>query len=647
MKGVCYRTLPDRFEGLLHLFYFTEQLESIVSSTATSQLTQSLQHFATQLRIHSIQATTEAGSGHPTSCCSAADIVATLFFSVMHYDPKNPQCHGNDRFILSKGHAAPLLYAAWAEAGFIQPRDLMNLRKLSSDLEGHPTPRLPFVDMATGSLGQGLCGGVGIALNHKYLDQNDARVYVLMGDGESVEGSVWEAAEIAQHKQLDNLCAIVDINRLGQSDPTLLEHDINAYQARWKGFGWHTIPVDGHDHTALLEAFHEATNTHDQPTVLLAKTFKGKGISFAEDKMNWHGKALSQDDAQTAIQELSAYLHDGPNPPQIQPPTVIDTSPPKILPVAPPAYDPEKSIATREAFGEALVHLGEANPLVVALDADVKNSTFTDKFGQRFPSRFFENFIAEQNMVGAAAGLAACGKIPFAATFACFLTRAYDFIRMSAISQSNIKLMGSHAGVSIGEDGPSQMGLEDLAMMSSQPGVTVLYPSDAVCAYHLVQAAASHDGMVYMRTSRPKTPILYGNDDIFHIGGSKVLRQSENDRLTIVAAGVTLFEALKAYEELATAGINVRVVDLYSIVPVDTTTLLDCARATSNIFLTVEDHYAHGGLGDAVLSALSGEGIRLHKLAVREIPHSGKPTELLDRYNISARVIVETAKRII
>ncbi|WP_447968220.1 transketolase [Nitrospira sp. M1] len=618
-----------------------------MSPTASGQSLQSLQHYATQLRIHSIQGTTKAGNGHPTSCCSAADIVATLFFRIMRYDPTNPKQRGNDRFILSKGHAAPLLYAAWAEAGFIQREDLLTLRKLSSDLEGHPTPRLPFVDMATGSLGQGLCGGVGIALNHKYLDQNDARVYVLMGDGESVEGSVWEAAEIAQHKQLDNLCAIVDINRLGQSDPTLLQHDMNAYQARWKGFGWHAIPVDGHDHAALLEAFHEAANTHDRPTVILAKTFKGKGISFTEDKMNWHGKPLSQEDAQRAIQELSAFLNTEEGPPSIQAPTPYEAPPPKILPVAPPAYDAQKPVATREAFGEALVHLGEVNPLVVTLDADVKNSTFTDKFGQRFPTRFFENFIAEQNMVGAAAGLAACGKIPFAATFACFLTRAYDFIRMSAISQANIKLMGSHAGVSIGEDGPSQMGLEDLAMMSVQPGVTVLYPSDAVCAYHLVQAAASHDGMVYMRTSRPKTPILYGNDDIFHIGGSKVLRQSEQDRLTIVAAGVTLFEALKAYDELAAAGIHVRIVDLYSIVPIDTATLLECARATSHTFLTVEDHYAHGGLGDAVLSALSGEGIRLHKLAVREIPHSGKPDELLDRYGISARVIVETAKRLV
>jgi len=642
-----YRVSLSSIRGLLRPFYFTKQLESIVSPTASGQSIQSLQHYATQLRIHSIQGTTEAGSGHPTSCCSAADIVATLFFAVMHYDPANPKDRGNDRFILSKGHAAPLLYAAWAEAGFIKRDDLLNLRKLSSDLEGHPTPRLPFVDMATGSLGQGLCGGVGIALNHKFLDQNDARVYVLMGDGESVEGSVWEAAEIAQHKQLDNLCAIVDINRLGQSDPTLLQHDLKAYQARWKGFGWHTIPVDGHDHSALLEAFQEAANTHDRPTVILAKTLKGKGISFAEDKMNWHGKPLSQEDAQKAIQELSKFLNTEEGPPTIQAPTSHETTPANILPVAPPAYDTQKSVATREAFGEALVHLGEVNPLVVALDADVKNSTFTDKFGQRFPTRFFENFIAEQNMVGAAAGLAACGKIPFAATFACFLTRAYDFIRMSAISQANIKLMGSHAGVSIGEDGPSQMGLEDLAMMSVQPGVTVLYPSDAVCAYHLVQAAASHDGMVYMRTSRPKTPILYGNDDIFHIGGSKVLRQSDQDRLTIVAAGVTLFEALKAYDELAAAGIHVRIVDLYSIVPIDTETLLDCARATSNTFLTVEDHYAHGGLGDAVLSALSGEGIRLHKLAVREIPHSGKSDELLDRYGISARVIVETAKRLV
>ena len=614
--------------------------------TATSPLAQYIHHKATQLRIHSIRSTTEAGSGHPTSCCSAADIVATLFFGVMRYDPTTPRNPDNDRFVLSKGHAAPLLYAAWAEAGLIDPDELLRLRTLGSDLEGHPTPRLPFVDMATGSLGQGLSASIGIALNHKYLDQASARVYVLLGDGESVEGSVWEGAELARHFQLDNLCAIVDVNRLGQSDPTLLQHDLDAYQARWSGFGWQAIIVDGHDSTALLQAFEVASQTRGKPTVLLAKTLKGKGISFAEDQMNWHGKPLNREQAEQVTRELSVELGNGQTPPAIQPPTKSERSEAPHGPLPAPTYGPQDSVATREAFGEALAKLGEVNPAVVALDADVKNSTFTDKFGKRFPDRFFENFIAEQNMVGAAAGLAACGKIPFAATFACFLTRAYDFIRMAAISQSNIKLMGSHAGVSIGEDGPSQMGLEDLAMMAVQPGIVVLYPSDAVCTYKLVEAAAHHQGMVYIRTGRPKTPILYPNDESFHIGGSKIHKPSADDRLTIVTAGVTLFEAMKAQTELEKSGIPVRIVDLYSIVPIDQQTLLECAR-TTNTFLTVEDHYAHGGIGDAVLSALSAEGVRVHKLAVREIPHSGKPAELVDRYGISAHSIIETAKRLV
>ena len=603
---------------------------------------------ATSLRIESIRATSEAGSGHPSSCCSAADIVATLFFSVMRYDPKNPKQPNRDRFVLSKGHAAPLLYAAWAEAGLFDKADLLKLRTLGSDLEGHPTPRLAFVEVATGSLGQGLSAGVGMALNAKRLDRSGARVYVLMGDGESVEGSVWEGAELARHYVLDNLCAIVDVNRLGQSDPTMLQHDMDAYRARWAGFGWHALVVDGHDVAALLAAFDEAAFTKGKPTVLLARTSKGKGIAFIEDRPDWHGKTLKKgEEAQKAIDELTRQLRQTADTPQIPRPEPAGNGAKSIQAMPGPVYKLTDSVATREAFGTALVALGEANPLVVGLDADVKNSTFTDKFGKQFPDRFFENFIAEQNMVGAAVGLAACGKIPFAATFACFLTRAYDFIRMASISQSNIKLMGSHAGVSIGEDGPSQMGLEDLAMMAAQPGMVVLYPSDAVCTHRLVEAAAAHHGPVYIRTGRPKNPILYGNDEAFTIGGSKVLRQSATDQLTIVAAGVTVFEALKAHDQLHADGLAVRIVDLYSIAPIDRATLLDCARTTRGRILTVEDHYAHGGLGDAVLGAVGSEGHRVHKLAIREIPHSGKPDELLDRFGISARAIVETAKRMV
>ncbi|HZS12435.1 MAG TPA: transketolase [Nitrospirales bacterium] len=607
-----------------------------------------LTNVATRLRIESVQSTSEAGSGHPTSCCSAADIVATLFFSVMRFDPRNPRQSSNDRFVLSKGHAAPLLYAAWAEAGVVDKRDLLKLRTLTSELEGHPTPRLPFVDVATGSLGQGLCAGVGMAVNAKRLDKTNARIYVLMGDGESVEGSVWEAVEVAKYYTLDNLCAIVDVNRLGQSDPTMLQHDMEAYRRRWAGFDWHAIVVDGHDIPALLAAFDEAAFTKGKPTVILAKTFKGQGISFIVDQPNWHGKPLKKgEEEQRAIDELTRKLVQGVPDPSIRKPDAKPAAAPPPKPMAAPSYKSGDAVATREAFGAALAALGAANPLVVALDADVKNSTYTDKFGKEFPDRFLENFIAEQNMVGAAAGLAACGKIPFAATFACFLTRAYDFIRMSAISQANIKLVGTHAGVSIGEDGPSQMGLEDLAMMAAQPGVVVLYPSDGVATHRLMELAAAHRGMVYIRTGRPKSPILYGNDEPFKIGGSKVLRKSDADKLTIIAAGVTLFEALKAHDQLKAAGIPTRVIDLYSIVPLDRATLLESARATQNRMLTVEDHYEHGGLGDAVLGAVGSEGVRVHKLAVREIPHSGKPDELLDRYGISARVIIETVKKLV
>lgn len=620
----------------------------MASSTASPELLTALHNKATHLRIESVRATSEAGSGHPSSCCSAADIVATLFFSVMRYDPKNPKAVNSDRFVLSKGHAAPLLYAAWAEAGLFPKSDLLKLRTLASDLEGHPTPRLPFVDMATGSLGQGLPVGVGIALNAKFVDKLDHRTYVLLGDGESVEGSVWEAAEVARFHGLDNLCAIIDVNRLGQSDPTMLQHDMDGYRSRWSGFGWQALVVDGHDIAALLAAFDNAVRTKGRPTVILAKTFKGKGVSFMENQPAWHGKPVPKgEDTQKAIEELNGRLKPGGATLSFKLPSAASQTAAVNAPLPRSPYKVGDSAATREAFGVALEALGAVNSLVVGLDADVKNSTYTEKFGKKFPDRFFENFIAEQNMIGAAAGLAACGKIPFAATFACFLTRAYDFIRMAAISHSNIKLVGTHVGVSIGEDGPSQMGLEDIAMMAAQPGVTVLYPSDATSTYRLVEAAAAHKGTVYIRVGRPKSPVLYGPDETFYIGGSKLVRQSPSDVLTIIAAGVTLFEALKAYDRLAAAGISVRVIDLYSIVPIDRTTLLESARTTQDRILTVEDHYAHGGLGDAVLNAVGTEGVKVHKLAVRAIPRSGKPDELVDHFGIGARSIVEAARQIV
>ncbi len=428
----------------------------------------------------------------------------------------------------------------------------------------------------------------------------------------------------------------------------MLQHDMEAYRARWSGFGWHAIVGDGHDISKLLASFEEAAFTKGKPTIVLARTLNGKGLPAIEDQPDWHGKPLKKgEQTDKAVEALTRQFRQSAAQPDIQRPDAwVDGKKPS-KPMAPPNYKSTDTVATREAFGTALAALGEANPLVVGLDADVKNSTFTDKFGKQFPDRFFENFIAEQNMVGSSAGLSACGKIPFAATFACFLTRAYDFIRMAAISHNNIKLMGSHVGVSIGEDGPSQMVLEDIAMMSAQPGMVVLYPSDAVCTHRLVELMAAHHGPVYLRTGRPKSPILYTNEETFTIGGLKVLRQSASDRLTIVAAGVTLFEALKAYDQLKTGGIAVRVIDLYSIVPIDRAGLIEHARATQGHMLTVEDHYAHGGLGDAVLGAVGEEGFRVHKMAVREIAHSGKPDELIDRYGISARAIVEAVKRIV
>jgi transketolase len=608
-------------------------------------LVPALKNIAARLRIHSVESTTKAGSGHPSSCCSAADIVAVLFFSEMRFDPKDPKRVDADRFILSKGHAAPLLYAAWAEAGAFDRAELLKLREFDSDLEGHPTPRLPFVDVATGSLGQGICAGVGTALNAKRIS-SDYRTYVLMGDGEAAEGSVAEAAAIARFHRLENLCAIIDINGLGQSRPTMFGHDSGAFAARWRAFGWHTIELDGHDIPAVLSAFEEARRITDRPTVLLARTLKGKGVSIMEGKEGWHGRALSAEQLPAALKELAAQFVDGgsidgPAPLQVRKPAGAPRREPAPGPVAPPLYKMGESVATREAFGTALAKLGDADSRVVALDGDVKNSTFSDRFEKAHPERFYENFIAEQVMVGAAMGLAARGAIAFPATFAAFLTRAYDFIRMAAISNLNVKLAGSHCGVSIGEDGPSQMGLEDLAMMRAQPNFTVLYPCDAVSTERLMALAAYRPGPAYIRTSRPKTPVIYGVDEKFEIGGCKVLRESPSDAATVVGAGVTVFEALKAYDELARLGTRIRVIDLYSVQPVDRATLVSAARQTRNRIVTVEDHYAAGGIGDAVSEAVASEGITLRRLAVREIPRSGTPEEMLDKFGISAKQIVE------
>ena len=605
-----------------------------------------LRNVATELRIDSIRSTTEAGSGHPTTCLSAAEIVATLFFGEMRFVPTDPRNPDNDRFVLSKGHAAPILYAAWAEVGLFPREDLLKLRRIDSDLEGHPTPRLNFVDVATGSLGQGLCAGVGIALNARRIE-SAYRTYVLLGDGEMAEGSVWEAASMAVHFKLDNLCAIVDVNGLGQSQHTQFDHDMQRIASHWAGWGWHTIVVDGHDVQQLLDAYATARTTTGRPTVVLAKTLKGKGVASIEAKDGWHGKALKKDEAEKAIADLERQRQPGVPKPSIPAPrsTSRKIPAPDYSKMPAPGYKKGDLVATREAWGGALAALGGIDERVVALDADVKNSTFSDKFEKAHPSRFYEAFIAEQAMVGAAMGLAARGAIPFPSTFACFLTRAADFIRMSGISFVNVKLSGSHAGISIGEDGPSQMALEDLAMFRAVPNCTVLYPSDAVSTERLVVEMAKVEGLAYMRTSRPKTPILYASDEQFPIGGSKVLRQSDSDVATVVAAGVTVHEALKAAEALQKSGINIRVIDLYSVQPVDAATLTAAAQATDGVVFTVEDHYAAGGIGDAVSEALAGAGVVVRRLAVREIPRSGQPDELLDRYGISASHIADAVRK--
>jgi transketolase len=621
-------------------------------SSERAAVAAALHNVATRLRIASVRATAEAGSGHPTSCCSAADIVATLFFAEMRFDPRRPDHPHNDRFVLSKGHAAPLLYAAWAEAGALPPSALLTLRRIDSDLEGHPTTRLPFVDVATGSLGQGICAAVGLALAARRLG-SPARTYVLLGDGESSEGSVWEAAHVAAYYQLDNLCGITDVNAFGQSRPTAWGHDLEPLARRWRAFGWHVVAVDGHDIEALLGAFAEARRTHGRPTMVLARTVKGKGVSLFEGKDGWHGKALQKgEQLERALAELDTQFVEAAPPPPIAPPPAgppIPTWPADGPPaaVALPVYAPGELVATREAYGAALAALGAADPRIVALDADVKNSTFSELFERAHGDRFYQTFIAEQAMIGIAMGLASRGAIPFPSTFACFLTRAADFIRMAGISRLGIKLAGSHAGVSIGEDGPSQMGLEDLAMMRAVPGCTVLYPCDGPSTAALLLAAAYHPGLVYLRLTRPKTPVLYRSGEPFVVGGSKLLRRSAADVATVVAAGVTVFEALRAAEELEREGLPVRVVDAYCVQPIDRATLIAAGRETGGVVVTVEDHYAAGGLGDAVSEAVAEEGFRVHRLAVREVPRSGKPEELLDRYGISARAIAATVRAIV
>ncbi|GHH93037.1 transketolase [Streptomyces capillispiralis] len=604
-----------------------------------------LEELGQQLRVDSVRAAAAAGSGHPTSSMSAADLMAVLFAHHFRYDFARPDHPGNDRFVLSKGHASPLMYAAYKAVGAIDDEELLTFRKKGSRLEGHPTPRqLPWVETATGSLGQGLPVGVGIALAGKRLEHADYRVWVLCGDSEIAEGSVWEAAEQAAYENLDNLTVIVDVNRLGQRGPTRHGHDLDAYARRFQAFGWHTVEVDGHDVDAVDRAYGEADSTKGQPTAILARTLKGKGVEAVQDREGLHGKPLPE--AEEAIAELG-----GPRDLRLPvggPSAAAERPARHTGHLALPRWDKGEEVATRNAFGEALAALGGARGDVVALDGEVGDSTRAEFFAKEHPERYVECYIAEQQMVAAAVGVAARGWTPYASTFAAFLTRAHDFVRMASVSGSGINLVGSHAGVAIGQDGPSQMGLEDLAMMRAVHGSTVLYPCDANQTARLVAAMADLDGIRYLRTSRGESPVIYGPDEEFPVGGSKVLRSSGHDRLTLVAAGVTVPEALAAADALEGEGIAVRVIDLYSVKPVDRETLRTAAEETGCL-VTVEDHHPEGGLGDAVLDAFAdGRPVpRLVRLAVRDMPGSASPEEQLHAAGIDAESIAACGRLLV
>ncbi len=604
-----------------------------------------LEKIAKLIRYYIIASTTQAGSGHPTSSLSATDLMTGLLFGgPFKFDADHPEHPNNDRIIFSKGHASPLFYAMWAAAGKVSFDELMTLRKFGSRLEGHPTVAFPYAEASTGSLGQGLSIGVGMALNAKYLDKLPYTTYVLLGDSEMAEGSQWEAIQIAAHYKLDNLVGIIDVNRLGQRGETMYGHHLEAYAARIAPFGWETIVIDGHNMEQVLEAYEKAMAIKDRPIMIIAKTIKGKGVSFIENKNGWHGKALDREQFEQAMVDLdpvdTSVVGEIARPEDLRP-SVVSPEAPKE-----PEYPPDKAVATRRAYGNALARIYQQYPGIVSLDGEVSNSTYAEIFEAARPDRFFEMYIGEQNMVGCAAGLSARGKVPFVSTFAAFLTRAFDQIRMSEYSRSNIKFVGSHAGVSIGQDGPSQMGLEDLAMFRTLLSGVVLYPCDAISTERLVEKAAAHKGIVYIRTTRMDTPILYDAADDFPIGGSKVLRMSDADRVTVVAAGITVVEALAAYDILKEEGISIRVIDLYSIKPIDAATLQEAARATGAI-ITVEDHFAEGGLGEAVESALAGRPVPVHMLAVRKMPSSGTPAELLDYEEISRKAIIEKVKELL
>ncbi|XP_048873671.1 transketolase [Brienomyrus brachyistius] len=612
------------------------------------QTVQALRNIAVRLRINSIKATTAANSGHPTSCCSVAEIMSVLFFHTMRFTPEEPRNPNNDRFVLSKGHAAPALYAVWAELGYLKENELLSLRKSDSVLEGHPVPKQRFVDVATGSLGQGLGVACGMAYTGKYFDKASYRVYCLLGDGELFEGSVWEAMAFASYSQLDNLVAILDINRLGQSDPTPLQHHMEKYQRRCEAFGWNAFVVDGHSVEELCKVLCQPRH---QPTAIIAKTIKGKGIPAAEDKMGWHGKVLPKDMADSVVRELHSHILSSSK--RLYPAPPVDDAPPvdvrNIRMPSGPSYKLGEKIATRKAYGLALAKLGRYNERVVALDGDTKNSTFCEVFKNEHPDQFVECYLGEQNMVSVAVGCASRNRnVVFASTFAAFFGRAFDQLRMAAISESDIVLCGSHCGLSVGEDGPSQMGLEDLALFRAIPTATIFYPSDGVATEKAVELAANRKGICFIRTSRPESAIIYNSSEDFHIGQAKVVYKSNDDHVTVIGAGVTLHEALAAAEQLKKERINLRVIDPFTIKPLDVQTIINNAKATKGRIITVEDHYYEGGLGEAVCSAIVNEaGLTVHRLAVVHVPRSGKPAELLKIFGIDRDAIVQVAKKMI
>ncbi len=604
-----------------------------------------LKKLANLVRYFILASTTEAGSGHPTSSLSATDLmIGLLFGGVFRFDADHPENPNNDRLIFSKGHASPLLYSLWVAAGKVTEEELMTLRRFGSPLEGHPTLAFPYTEAATGSLGQGLSVGIGMALNAAYIDKLPYRTYVLLGDSEMAEGSQWEAIQIADYYKLDNLVGILDVNRLGQRGETMYGHDLSAYEKRISSFGWETLVIDGHSLPEILGAYEKALTIKGRPTMIIAKTIKGKGVSFIEDRNGWHGKALKREEFAKAVSELGEV--DKTVRGKISRPMDMKPQKPLSRDVKEISYEAEKPVATRKAYGNALVRIYPRFSDIVVLDGEVSNSTYAEIFKGAYPERFFEMYIAEQNMVGTALGLSRRGKKPFVSTFAAFFTRASDQIRMSRYSEANITFTGSHAGVSIGEDGTSQMGLEDIALFRTVLDSVVLYPSDAIATEKLVEEAAQHKGIVYIRTTRKDTPILYSKDEHFAIGGSKVIQKSGDDVVTVVAAGITLYEALTAYEELKKEGIVIRVIDLYSVKPIDTATLNEAAKATRAL-LTVEDHYEEGGLAEAVRSALHGYHVPVHSLAVRKMPKSGKPEELLEYEEISKNAIIRKVKELL